>query len=97
MLKFAATPIVRKGEVGQNFSGKKDVYERYLLCVNLANSKVQEETQLRRPLWVYCTLSYSLDNVNISRRGLSSWVSLYKARREPTHGIGEVEHPRLSV
>ena len=35
---------------------EKDVYERYLLCVNLANSNVQEETQPERPLRVYCTL-----------------------------------------
>jgi len=42
MLKFAATPIVRKGEVGQNFSGQKDVYERYLLSSDLANLKYKK-------------------------------------------------------
>ena len=65
--------------------------------VRSRKSKVQEDTQPERPHWVYCTLSYSLDNVNISRRGLSSCLSLYKAMREPDDGISEVEHPRLSV
>jgi len=36
-----ATQIVRKGEVGQNFSGKKDVYERYLLGTDLANQSIR--------------------------------------------------------
>ena len=96
MLKFAATPIVLKGEVGQIFSGKGRL-RTLTSIVRSRKSKVQEDTQPERPHWVYCTLFYSLDNVNISRSGLSSCLSLYKAMQEPDYGISEVEHPRLSV
>ena len=56
MLKFAATPIVRKGEVGQNFSGKKDVNERYLRSLNLASSQAKKKTQ--RDVHIGCIVCY---------------------------------------
>ena len=74
----------------------KDVYERYLLCVNLANSNVQEEsaTETSTSGVLYTVRS----NAMRMRGGFlqyvlawadSSCLSLYKAMREPTHGIGE--------
>ena len=81
---------------GRNLSGKKDVYERYLRRENLANSS-PEETQQERPLWVYCTQP-TLQGL---RQYISAWaielLILGEAMREPYIGIGEVEHPRLSV
>ena len=50
---------------------KKDVYERYLRRADLANQS-SEETQPKRPHWVYCALASLLwGGLNISRRGLS--------------------------
>ena len=52
---------------------EKDVYERYLLRADLANQS-SEDTQLERPLRVYCTLTFHFVRFNISRRGLSRVV-----------------------
>ena len=89
------TRIARKGG-GSKTYWEKDVYGRYLRLSNLANSS-PEETQQRRPLWVYCTqlFLYGL------RQYVSAWaielLILDKAMREPDSGISLVEHPRLSV
>ena len=40
---------------GSNFSGKEDVYGRYLLGTDLANQSIRRYAT-RRPHWVYCTL-----------------------------------------
>ena len=57
----------------------------------------QEDTQQERPLWVYCTQP-TLQGL---RQYISAWaielLILGEAMREPYIGIGEVEHPRLSV
>jgi hypothetical protein len=75
---------------------QKDVYERYLRRENLANSR-PEDTQLKRPLWVYCTLSVFWTPSIYLGVGYLELLILVKAMREPSRGIGEVEHPRLSV
>ena len=55
LLTLQPTRIARKGDrVGILL--EKDVYERYLLRENLANSKHQKIPQPKRPHWVYCTL-----------------------------------------
>ena len=72
----------------------KDVYERYLRRVNLANLLSQEDTAAERPQWVYYILqSYMTEAYIPSRRGLALLI-LGKAMREPTRGIS-VKHPRL--
>ena len=75
---------------------EKDVYERYLRLSNLANSS-PEETQPKRPRWVYCTLLMLFGH----RQYILAWaielLILDKAMREPDSGISEVEHPRLSI
>ena len=72
---------------------EKDVYERYLLRENLANSR-PEDAQPERPLWVYCALSaFSADSINMSRRGLSRVAYPGQGMREPSRGIGESRAP----
>ncbi len=81
---------------GQTLSVKKDVYERYLLRTNLANSR-PEDTQLERPHWVYCTLTALERALQYILTWAIELLILVKAMREPVRGISEVEHPRLSV
>ena len=81
---------------GSQHCGKKDVYERYLLRANLANQS-SEDTQ--RGVHIGCIVLYSRSCEY--RQYLSAWaielLILGEAMREPSDGIGEVEHPRLSV
>ena len=77
------TQLARKGE-GVYFSGKKDVYERYLLLLDLANRSVRRFAT-DRPRWVYCTFMLQY---------LTAWadsccLSLHEAMREPNSGIGD--------
>jgi len=57
----------------------------------------QEDAQLKRPHWVYCTMLFICE----LRQYFSAWaielLILGEAMREPYIGISEVEHPRLSV
>ena len=99
MLKFAATPIVRKGKVVKTFVEKKDVYERYLRPSNLANSGLRRYATETSTLGVLypahssqCVVSIYLDvgylELLILRQGNA------RARRRDERGV---EHPRLSV
>lgn len=74
---------------------EKDVYERYLLCVNLANSIVQEESATETSTsGVLYTVRSNANRIQVGFLQYilawadSSCLSLYKAMREPTHGIG---------
>ena len=82
--------------MGSRHSGKKDVYERYLLRADLANQS-SEDTQ--RGVHIGCIVLYSRSCEY--RQYLSAWaielLILSKAMREPARGMSEVEHPRLSV
>jgi len=53
---FAADSNGPKGWRVENLL-EKDVYERYLRRADLANQS-SEETQPKRPHWVYCTLFF---------------------------------------
>ena len=88
------TQVARKGEWGQIFV-VKDVYERYLRHPNLANSCPEENATETSTLGVLYPALMGLCQY------ISAWaielLILDKAMREPGCGIGEVEHPRLSV
>lgn len=64
--------IARKGR-RVNILWQKGRYETFSSTWESRKFKVQEETQPKRPLWVYCTLSAAgvADGFNMSRRGLS--------------------------
>ena len=81
---------------GRKLIGKEDVYECYLRRADLANQS-SEETQPKRPRWVYCTLFYIRTVPIYLGVGYPELLILSKAMREPARGISEVEHPRLSV
>ena len=71
---FAEDSSSLKGLAGRTFVVKR-TFTNVIFYRQISQIKASEDTQPERPLWVYCTLSYSLDNVNISRRGLSSCLS----------------------
>ena len=78
----------------------KDVYERCLQLLNLANSR-PEETQPERLRRVYYTLSSSVVGTgrvnNMLWRGLTRVAYPGQGMREPSSGISEkLRFPRLS-
>ena len=96
ILIFAATQVARKGEWGHDIVVKRTftnvIFYRQISQIKRTRRYAAETSTLGVLYPAPC-----LGIVNISRRGLSSCLSLYKAMREPDDGISEVEHPRLSV
>ena len=80
------------------FIGKKDVYERYLRLLNLANSRPEDAQQDVHFGYVVSCSSFVVCSLNISRRGLSrvAYPGQGNARAQQRDERG-VEHPRLSV
>ena len=90
--------IARKGR-RVNILEAKRTLRNVFFYVRISQIQRPEETQPKRPLWVYCTLSAGVaDSFNMSRRGLSRVAYPGQGNaRALTWDKRKVEHPRLSV
>ena len=94
---FAADSGSSQGWAGQYFVVKGRLRTLSSVCESRKFQSTRRERNRNVHIGCIALCLSHIGSLNISRRGLSSCLSLYEAMREPTHGIGEVEHPRLSV
>jgi len=89
------TQVARMGEKGHNFCGKR-TFTNVIFEVQISQIKASEENATETS-----TLGVLYPALLGLRQYISAWaielLILSKAMREPARGIGEVEHPRLSV